>query len=78
MHEYINIHMMRSGVCYYDTKSRNQTLKRHMRNVGGVSVRSSAEACITRCGCETWYVCSLLNVRAAPPPCMQCNGKETF
>ena len=41
----INIHIMQSGVCYYDTKSRNQTLKRHARDVGGVSVRSSAEAC---------------------------------
>ena len=50
--------------CNYNTKSQNQTIKkikvgkqtsrREKTNVGRVSVRLNAEACVTRRGRETW------------------------
>ena len=55
---------MRSHRCNYNTKPQNQTIKRvkvgkqtsrrEKTNVGRVSVRLNAEACVTRRGRETW------------------------
>ena len=55
---------MQSHRCNYNTKSQNQTIKRvkvgkqtlrrDKTNVGHLSIRLTAEACVTRRRHETW------------------------